>query len=85
MSALDWAHVARGLDEPGVDYTGGELAVVEQRPRSRSRATCTAIERGHAIVFTTRDPRTHDVDACCNTVALGRTFRSRSITPNFTS
>jgi hypothetical protein len=47
--------VVIGLDEPGVDYTGGEFVVVEQRPRAQSRATVTTIPRGHAVVFTTRD------------------------------
>ena len=47
--------VVVGLDEPGVDYTGGELVVVEQRPRSQSRATTRLIGRGHAVAFTTRD------------------------------
>ena len=32
-----------GLDEPGVDYEGGEFVVVEQRPRAQSRATATTI------------------------------------------
>ena len=47
--------VVVGLDEPGVDYTGGEFVVVEQRPRAQSRATATTIPQGHALVFTTRD------------------------------
>jgi hypothetical protein len=47
--------VVIGLDEPGHDYTGGELVVVEQRPRAQSRATVLRIPRGHAVVFTTRD------------------------------
>ncbi len=47
--------VVLGLDEPGVDYEGGEFVVVEQRPRAQSRATSTTIPRGHALVFTTRD------------------------------
>jgi uncharacterized protein len=47
--------VVIGLDEPGRDYEGGEFVVVEQRPRAQSRATVTAIPRGHALVFTTRD------------------------------
>ncbi|HZA00279.1 MAG TPA: 2OG-Fe(II) oxygenase [Acidimicrobiales bacterium] len=47
--------VAVGLDVPGVDYTGGEFVVVEQRPRAQSRATATTIPRGHGLVFTTRD------------------------------
>jgi hypothetical protein len=47
--------VVVGLDEPDHDYTGGELVVVEQRPRAQSRATALRIPRGHAVVFTTRD------------------------------
>lgn len=47
--------VVIGLDRPGEDYTGGEFVVVEQRPRAQSRATSTAIGRGQALVFTTRD------------------------------
>lgn len=47
--------VAVALDEPDVDYTGGEFVVVEQRPRAQSRATSTTIPRGHGLVFTTRD------------------------------
>ena len=47
--------VVVGLDEPGVDYTGGEFLVVEQRPRAQSRGTATIIGKGHALVFTTRD------------------------------
>jgi hypothetical protein len=47
--------VVIGLDGPGEDYTGGELVVVEQRPRAQSRATTCTIARGHGIVVTTRD------------------------------
>ena len=47
--------VVIGLDEPGVDYQGGEFVVVEQRPRAQSRATTLTIARGEAVVFTTRD------------------------------
>ena len=47
--------VVIGLDRPGDDYTGGELVVVEQRPRAQSRASVVTIPRGHAVVFTTRD------------------------------
>jgi len=47
--------VVIGLDRPGVDHTGGEFVVVEQRPRAQSRATAMAIGHGHAVVFTTRD------------------------------
>jgi hypothetical protein len=47
--------VVIGLDQPGLDYSGGEFVVVEQRPRAQSRATSLIIEQGHAVVFTTRD------------------------------
>ena len=47
--------VVIGLDRPGIDHTGGEFVVVEQRPRAQSRATTVAIGHGHAVVFTTRD------------------------------
>jgi hypothetical protein len=47
--------VVIGLDRPDHDYTGGELVVVEQRPRAQSRATTTTIPQGHAVVVTTRD------------------------------
>ena len=44
-----------GLDRPGIDFTGGELLVVEQRPRSQSRGTALAIEQGHAVIVTTSE------------------------------
>jgi hypothetical protein len=47
--------VVIGLNDPCVDYTGGEFVVVEQRPRAQSRATATTIAHGHGLVFTTRD------------------------------
>lgn len=47
--------VVIGLDEPGMDYDGGEFVVVEQRPHAQSRATTMALPRGHGLVFATRD------------------------------
>ncbi|HYW26730.1 MAG TPA: 2OG-Fe(II) oxygenase [Terriglobales bacterium] len=47
--------VVVGLDEPGVDHTGGEFLLVEQRPRAQSRGTSLALGQGRALVFTTRD------------------------------
>ncbi|MEV0294683.1 2OG-Fe(II) oxygenase [Nocardia sp. NPDC050710] len=47
--------VVIGLDTPGVDYTGGEFVLVEQRPRAQSRASVTTIPRGCGLIFTTRD------------------------------
>jgi hypothetical protein len=47
--------VVIGLDEPGVDHSGGEFLLVEQRPRAQSRGTVTVLPRGHGLIFTTRD------------------------------
>ncbi len=43
------------LSEPGVDHTGGEFVLCEQRPRAQSRATATLIAQGHGLIFATRD------------------------------
>ena len=47
--------VVINLNDPGVDHTGGEFLLYEQRPRAQSRGTATLIPRGHGLVFTTRD------------------------------
>ena len=47
--------VVINLSNPGVDHTGGEFVLYEQRPRAQSRATATLIPHGHGLVFTTRD------------------------------
>jgi uncharacterized protein len=31
--------VVIGLNQPGINYTGGEFVAVEQRPRAQSRAS----------------------------------------------
>ncbi|NMO03251.1 2OG-Fe(II) oxygenase [Gordonia sp. TBRC 11910] len=47
--------VVVNLSEPGVDFTGGEFLLVEQRPRAQSRGTAFTIPQGHGLVFTTRE------------------------------
>ena len=47
--------VVINLNAPGVDHTGGEFLLYEQRPRAQSRATATLIPHGHGLAFTTRD------------------------------
>lgn len=47
--------VVIGLDTPGRDHDGGELLFVEQRPRAQSRGRAVTVQRGHGVVFTTRD------------------------------
>lgn len=47
--------VVINLNEPGVDHTGGEFLLVEQRARAQSRGTSVLLPQGHGFVFTTRD------------------------------
>ncbi len=47
--------VVINLNSPGIDHTGGEFLLYEQRPRAQSRGTATLIPHGHGLVFTTRD------------------------------
>ena len=47
--------VVINLSEAGVDHTGGEFLLVEQRPRAQSRGTATLLPHGHGFVFTTRE------------------------------
>ena len=39
------------LSAPGTDFTGGEFALVEQRPRMQSRVEVVPLDRGDAVVF----------------------------------
>ena len=43
------------LSERGRDYEGGEVVLVEQRPRAQSRATTITVDTGEGIVFTNRE------------------------------
>jgi hypothetical protein len=47
--------VVINLSEPGVDHTGGEFLLLEQRPRAQSRGTATVVPHGYGYVFTTRE------------------------------
>jgi hypothetical protein len=47
--------VVIGLDAPGVDFTGGEFLMTEQRPRAQSRGSSSTLPQGHGLVFTTRE------------------------------
>ncbi|MGH3583401.1 MAG: 2OG-Fe(II) oxygenase [Mycobacterium sp.] len=47
--------VVISLSAPGVDHTGGEFLLYEQRPRAQSRGTSIVIPHGHGLVFTTRE------------------------------
>ncbi len=41
------------LSRPGIDYSGGEFLLVEQRPRAQSRGEAIIPEQGELLVFTT--------------------------------
>jgi hypothetical protein len=47
--------VAILLSEPGLDFTGGEFVMTEQRPRMQSRAEVVPLRRGDGVVFTVRN------------------------------
>lgn len=39
------------LNEPGVDFQGGELVLVSQKPRSQSRAHVVPLQKGQGVIF----------------------------------
>jgi len=43
------------LSQRGSDYDGGEVILLEQRPRAQSRATVVTLDRGDALLFTNRE------------------------------
>lgn len=43
------------LSEREIDYEGGEVMLVEQRPRAQSRATAFSLARGEGLIFTNRE------------------------------
>lgn len=47
--------VVLNLSRPGVDHSGGEFLLLEQRPRAQSRGTATLVPYSHGYLFTTRE------------------------------
>jgi hypothetical protein len=47
--------VAILLSQPGVDFSGGEFVLTEQRPRMQSRVEIVPLEQGDAVVFAVND------------------------------
>jgi hypothetical protein len=43
-----------GLSRPDVEFTGGELLLVEQQPRAQSIGRALRVEQGEAVAITTR-------------------------------
>jgi hypothetical protein len=46
--------VAFLLSVPGVDFTGGEFVLTEQRPRMQSRAEVVPLQQGDGVIFAVR-------------------------------
>jgi uncharacterized protein len=42
------------LSRPGIDFTGGEILLVEQRPRAQSRGQAIVLAQGQAVIFPNR-------------------------------
>lgn len=47
--------VAILLNEPEIDFDGGELVMVEQKPRSQSQAHVVPLRQGHGVIFAVRE------------------------------
>jgi hypothetical protein len=47
------------LSEPGREFDGGELVLVEQRPRMQSRSMVVRLEQGAAAIFPVRERPRH--------------------------
>jgi hypothetical protein len=43
------------LSRPGIDFSGGEFILTEQRPRRQSRASVVPLNQGDAVIFPVRD------------------------------
>ena len=41
------------LDEPGKDFTGGEFVLIQQTPRTQSKAIVVKPQKGDVVIFTT--------------------------------
>ncbi len=42
------------LSQPGIDFTGGEFVITEQRPHMQSRANVVTLAQGDAVIFAVR-------------------------------
>ena len=47
------------LSKPGIDFTGGEFVLTEQRPRMQSRVEVVPLEQGDAVIFAVRERPVH--------------------------
>lgn len=51
--------VAFLLSRPGIDFTGGEFVLTEQRPRMQSRAEVVPLRQGEGVIFAVRHRPVH--------------------------
>jgi hypothetical protein len=47
------------LSKPGVDFSGGEFVLTEQRPRMQSRVEVVPLDQGDAVIFAVRERPVH--------------------------
>jgi len=47
------------LSKQGVDFTGGEFVLTEQRPRMQSRVEVVSLDQGDAVIFAVRERPVH--------------------------
>jgi len=47
------------LSKPGIEFTGGEFVLTEQRPRMQSRVEVVSLDQGDAVIFAVRERPVH--------------------------
>jgi hypothetical protein len=52
------------LSDPGIDFTGGEFVMTEQRPRMQSRPEVVSLRQGDAVIFAANQRPVQGVRAC---------------------
>jgi hypothetical protein len=56
--------IACVLSKQGIDYTGGEFLLLENRPRAQSRGVAITVEQGEAVIFPTRERPVRGTRGC---------------------
>jgi hypothetical protein len=70
--------VAILLNDPGLDFSGGEFLLVEQRPRAQSRAEMVPLRQGEGVFFPVRERPVQGTRGVYRTVMRHGVSRIRS-------